>query len=66
MLAAIKHNIIGVGCELDKKYIKIAYEKIKLLEDGDLPYRELGKKVSEAKGKVAKVPKEFKAYKLFG
>ena len=66
MLAAIKNNRIGVGCELDEKYIKIAYEKIKLLEEGDLPYRELGRKVSEAKGKVAKVPKEFKAYKLFG
>jgi len=66
MLAAVKNNRVGVGCELDKKYIQIAYEKIQLLEDGDLPYRELGKKVSEAKGKVAKVPKEFKAYKLFG
>ncbi len=66
MLAAIKNNRMGVGCELDKKYIKIAYEKIKLLEKGDLPYRELGKKISEAKGKVAKIPENFKAYKLFG
>ena len=66
MLAAIKNDRVGVGCELDKGYIKIAYEKISLLEEGDLPYRELGKKVSEAKGKVAKIPKEFKAYKLFG
>lgn len=66
MLAAIKNDRVGIGCELDKGYIKIAYEKISLLEEGDLPYRELGKKVSEAKGKVAKIPKEFEAYKLFG
>lgn len=51
ILAAIKNERKGVGCEKEKEYIKIAKERIKMFINGQLPYRPLGKPIHKPTGK---------------
>ncbi len=66
MIAALKNNRKAIGCEIKKKYIKIALNRVKKLEDGKLPYRKFGKPIHipSGKEKVAQIPKEWKQKKL--
>ena len=45
ILAALKNNRRSIGCEIKKKYIKIALDRVKKLEEGKLPYRKFGKPI---------------------
>jgi len=66
LIAAIKNNRKAIGCEIYKKYIKIALDRVKKLEDGKLPYRKFGKPihVPSGKEKVSQIPAEWKQKKL--
>ena len=66
MLAALKNNRKAIGCEIKKKYIKIALDRVKKLENGKLPYRKFGKPIHipSGKEKVAQIPNEWKQKKL--
>ena len=66
LIAAIKNNRKAIGCEIYKKYIKIALNRVKMLEDGKLPYRKFGKPihVPSGKEKVSQIPAEWKQKKL--
>lgn len=61
ILAALKHNRKGIGCERDHKYVELAKERISDFYNGTLPYRPLGKPVHQPTGreKVSQVPKEW-------
>jgi DNA modification methylase len=61
ILAALRHNRRGIGCEKEEKYIEIAKERIAEFRNGTLPYRPLGKPVHQPTGreKVSQVPKEW-------
>ena len=62
ILAALKNNRRSIGCEIKKKYIKIALDRVKKLEEGKLPYRKFGKPIHipSGKEKVAQIPREWK------
>lgn len=60
-IAALKHNRKAMLIDRDEKYLNIAKERVKMLEDGTLKLRPLGKPVHVPKGneKVAQVPDEW-------
>lgn len=45
VVAALKHDRIGYGCDIDPEYVKVAKERIELLRAGDLLTRPMGKPV---------------------
>lgn len=61
ILAALRHNRHGIGCERDEKYIEIAKQRIADFHNGTLPYRPLGKPVHQPTGreKVSQVPLQW-------
>ena len=62
LIAAIIHGRRSMGVDKEKKYVEIAYDRIKLYENGTLQKRELGKPVHKPKGneKVCQKPKNQK------
>ena len=66
MLAALKNGRKAVGCEKDESYLKLAKERVEMLEQGRLPYRPLGKPVHKPSGKerVSQIPDEWKQGEL--
>ncbi len=65
MIGALMNGRKAIACELHDKYMRIAKERVQLLEKGELPYRPLGKPIHTPSGleKVASVPKEWKKRK---
>lgn len=63
ILAALKHDRRGMGCEKEQEYIEIAKQRIADFRNGTLPYRPLGKPVHQPSGreKVSQMPKEWLA-----
>lgn len=61
LLAALRHERRGFGCEKEPGYVKLARERIVALDNGTLGYRQLGKPVHQPTGreKVAQVPQEW-------
>ena len=61
ILAALRHNRKGIGCEWERQYVDIAKERIADFRNGTLPYRPLGRPVHQPTGreKVSQVPKEW-------
>jgi adenine-specific DNA-methyltransferase len=61
IIAAIKHERRGMGCEKEKEYSEIAKDRIRRFYRGTLPMRSIGTPVFEPTGKekVAQVPKEW-------
>lgn len=61
LLAALRHNRKGMGCEKEESYIEVAKQRIADFRNGTLPYRPLGKPVHQPTGKekVSQVPKEW-------
>lgn len=61
ILAALRHNRKGMGCEKEETYIEVAKQRIVDFRNGTLPYRPLGKPVHQPTGreKVSQVPKEW-------
>jgi adenine-specific DNA-methyltransferase len=61
ILAALRHNRKGIGCEKEDLYIEIAKQRIADFRNGTLPYRPLGKPVHQPTGreKVSQIPKEW-------
>jgi adenine-specific DNA-methyltransferase len=62
MIAAIMNKRKGIGCEILSEYMDEAKRRVKMLEEGKLPYRPLGQKVHEPTGKekVSQIPEEWK------
>ena len=62
MVGALMNNRKAIGCELFEEYMKVAKDRVKQLEKGELPYRPLGKAIHVPKGneKVARIPEEWK------
>jgi len=61
IIAAIKNNRNAIGIEKEKKYCKVANERIKKLKEGKLKLRPINKPIHKPskKDKVAQVPKEW-------
>lgn len=61
IIAAIKNNRNAIGIEKEKKYCKVANERIKKLKEGKLKLRPINKPIHipSKKDKVAQVPKEW-------
>jgi len=61
ILAALRHNRRGLGCEKEEQYVEIAKQRIADFRNGTLAYRPLGKPVHQPTGreKVSQVPKEW-------
>jgi len=61
ILAALRHNRKGMGCEKENEYVDIAKQRIADFRNGTLPYRPLGRPVHQPTGreKVSQVPKEW-------
>lgn len=61
VLAAIKRNRRGLGCEMSEEYLNEARKRISDLENGELGYRPLGKPVHQPSGheKVSQRPEEW-------
>jgi len=61
MLAAVRHDRRAMGCDQEEKYIEEAKKRMKLLFNGELPYRKLGKPVWTPTGreKVSQVPHDW-------
>jgi adenine-specific DNA-methyltransferase len=61
ILAALRHNRRGIGCEKEDEYVNVARDRIADFRNGTLPYRPLGKAVYQPTGreKVSQVPKEW-------
>lgn len=61
LLAALRHNRKGIGCEREESYIEVAKQRVADFRNGTLPYRPLGKPVHQPTGreKVSQVPKEW-------
>jgi len=61
ILAALRHNRRGMGCEKQDNYVDIAKQRIADFRNGTLPYRPLGRPVHQPTGreKVSQVPKEW-------
>jgi adenine-specific DNA-methyltransferase len=45
VIAAMKHGRHGFGCDLEKRYVEIAWERVRQLRAGTLRTREMGKPV---------------------
>lgn len=63
VIAAMKHERIGVGIDKDKSYVGLARERMKAFEDGTLKFRPGGKNVRTPKKgeKVSEIPQEWRA-----
>ncbi len=61
ILAALRHDRRGFGCEKDAEYVNIAKQRIADFCTGTLPYRPLGKPVFQPTGreKVSQIPAEW-------
>ncbi len=61
ILAALRHNRRGMGCEKESGYNQIARQRIADFYNGHLGYRPLGKPVHQPTGreKVSQIPKEW-------
>jgi DNA modification methylase len=61
ILAALRHERKGLGCEKEEEYNQLARKRIAAFYAGELPYRPLGKPVHQPTGreKVSQVPKEW-------
>jgi adenine-specific DNA-methyltransferase len=61
ILAALRHNRKGIGCEKERQYVDAAKQRIADFRNGTLPYRPLGKPVHQPTGreKVSQVPREW-------
>ena len=66
IIAAIKNNRNAVGIEKEKKYCKIAEERINDLKDGKLKIRPINKPIHipSKNDKVAQVPTEWLSLNL--
>ena len=62
LIGAIKNNRIGIGTEINQKYIDIGLERINQLEKGTLKTRPLYKEVYKPKNtdKIAQIPNEWR------
>lgn len=62
VIAALKHNRVGVGVEKDPKYMKLAKERVTAFRNGALPVRRSGQTPRRPKPteKVATVPNDWK------
>ncbi|KGR40176.1 DNA-methyltransferase [Xanthomonas vasicola] len=45
VIAAVKNNRLGYGCDLDKKFVNIGWERVRALRAGELKTRPMGKPV---------------------
>ena len=45
VIAAVKHGRDGFGCDLDARYVEIAWQRIEALFSGTLPMRTMGKPI---------------------
>lgn len=63
LLAALKHERRGLGCEQESAYNDLARQRIAAFYAGELGYRPLGKPVHQPSGreKVARVPSEWQS-----
>jgi adenine-specific DNA-methyltransferase len=61
ILAALRHERRGIGCEREEEYNRIARHRIADFYAGSLGYRPLGKPVHQPTGreKVSQIPKEW-------
>jgi adenine-specific DNA-methyltransferase len=61
LLAALRHNRRGLGCEKEAKYVQVARDRIADFYGGNLGYRPLGKPVHQPTGreKVSQMPEEW-------
>ena len=61
LLAALRHNRRGLGCEKEAKYVQVAKDRIADFYGGNLRYRPLGKPVHQPTGreKVSQIPEEW-------
>jgi adenine-specific DNA-methyltransferase len=61
ILAALRHDRKGIGCEKEQKYVELAKQRIADFRNGTLPYRPLGRPVHQPTGreKVSQVPQEW-------
>ena len=61
ILAALRHDRRGLGCEKQQDYNEIARQRISDFYAGQLPYRPLGKPVHQPSGreKVSQMPQEW-------
>jgi len=61
LLAALRHNRRGLGCEKEAKYVQVAKDRIADFYGGNLGYRPLGKPVHQPTGreKVSQMPEEW-------
>lgn len=61
LLAALRHNRRGLGCEKEAKYVQVAKDRIADFYGGNLRYRPLGKPVHQPTGreKVSQMPEEW-------
>jgi DNA modification methylase len=61
LLAALRHNRRGLGCEKEEKYVQVAKDRIADFYGGNLRYRPLGKPVHQPTGreKVSQMPEEW-------
>lgn len=61
ILAALRHNRKGLGCEKEREYVGISKQRIADFCNGTLPYRPLERPVHQPTGreKVSQVPKEW-------
>lgn len=62
LIAALRNNRRAMGAERELSYIQKAKERITLLQEGNLPIREIGTQVHQPTGKekVAQIPPEWK------
>lgn len=63
ILAALRHDRRGIGCEKEDEYNQIARQRIADVYSGALRYRPLGKPVYQPTGreKVSQAPREWRA-----
>ena len=56
-----------IGIEKEKKYVKIAKQRIKDLKEGNLKLRPINKPIHKPKAtdKIAKIPKEWQNGSIF-
>jgi adenine-specific DNA-methyltransferase len=66
LIAGLKHDRRVIGCDKEKKYIKITQERINKLFNGTLKFRPLGKEiyVPTGKEKVAQIPVEWETHEI--
>lgn len=62
LLAALMNCRVAYGTELDKKYVKIGYDRIERLKNDELKTRPMYQKIYEPKGndKLSQIPEEWK------